>query len=64
MAVTEGYIRLGLTIILAIVILWILIRFRASKQPNKSSLDMLKERLERGEISEKEYEEAKRRQKK
>jgi|GEM_PF-3267148 len=58
------YIRLVLTGILVIIIIWILIRFRASKQPRKGSLDILKKRAERGEITKKAYEDARRKQKK
>lgn len=57
-----GNVRLIFSIIVLIALLWILFRFRASKNPTKSSLDILKERLEKGEITEADYEEAKRRQ--
>lgn len=59
----NGYVRLILSIVVAIVLLWILLRFREKKNPQKSSLDFLKERMENGDITEAEYEEAKRRQK-
>ncbi|MFD1038240.1 SHOCT domain-containing protein [Virgibacillus byunsanensis] len=58
----ESYIRFGLSIIIAIVLLGILLRFRAKRNPKKSSLDILKERLEKGEITEQEYEEARKKQ--
>lgn len=61
-AETEGYVRFIISILVAIVLLWILIRFRASKNPRKSSLDVLKERRDRGEITAKQYEEARKQQ--
>jgi len=60
--VIEGYVRFGLSIALALIILWILFRFRATKRPHKSSLDILKERAKRGEITQEEYEAARKRQ--
>lgn len=59
---TAGSIRFALSIIVAIVLLWILVRFRSSKNPRKNSLDILQERMEKGEITEREYEEAKKQQ--
>ncbi|SEQ73773.1 putative membrane protein [Virgibacillus subterraneus] len=60
---TEGYIRFGLSIIVAIILIVILIRFRAKKNPAKSSLDILKERHSKGEITKEEYDEARKQQK-
>ncbi|MGP4107624.1 SHOCT domain-containing protein [Virgibacillus sp. L01] len=60
---TEGYIRFGLSIIVAIILIVILVRFRAKKNPAKSSLDILKERHSRGEITEEEYQDARKQQK-
>lgn len=59
----EGYIRVVISIIVAIVLLWILIRFRASKKSSRSSLDILKERRDRGEITDEQYEQARKQQK-
>lgn len=55
---TEGYIRVILSIIVLIILLYILVRFRRGKNPAKDSLDILKERYEKGEITKEEYEEA------
>ncbi len=60
---TEGYIRLGLSIIVAIILTVILIRFRVKKNPAKSSLDILKGRQSKGEITEEEYQDARKQQK-
>jgi len=60
--VLKGYIRFGLTVIVAIALLWIILRYRDKKNPQKSSLDILKERLEQGEITEAEYQAAKKKQ--
>lgn len=60
--VLKGYIRFGLTVVVAIVLLWIILRYREKKNPQKSSLDILKERLEKGEITEAEYQEVKAKQ--
>ena len=59
---TEGSIRIGITIIVLIVILWILLNFRKKKNPAKTSLELLKERMEKGEITKEEYEAARRKQ--
>lgn len=59
---TEGSIRIGVTIIVLIVILWILLRFRTKKNPAKTSLDLLKERMEKGEITKEEYKAARKKQ--
>jgi len=59
---SESSIRIGLTIIVLIVILWILLKFRTKKNPAKTSLDLLKERMEKGEITKEEYEAARRKQ--
>ena len=58
---TEGYVRIILSVIVLIVLLVILFRFRATKNPAKDSLDILKERYEKGEITKKEYEDARKR---
>lgn len=58
----HGYTRIVLGIVVAIVLIWILIRFNSRRNPSESSLDVLKGRFERGEITEEDYEEAKRRQ--
>lgn len=60
--VLNGYIRLALSVIVAIVLLWILLKFNARSNPQESSLDILEKRYLRGEISEEDFEEAKRRQ--
>lgn len=60
----EGTIRLIITIIVVIVLLVILIRFRSRDDSNKSSsLEVLKERRDRGEMTNEQYEEAKKQQK-
>lgn len=55
-------IRIILSFILLVVIIVILTRFRAgnSRTEARDSLAIMKERLDRGEITEEEYEEAKR----
>ncbi|WP_087974450.1 hypothetical protein [Oceanobacillus rekensis] len=59
----EFNVRLVISAIIFIVIIIILIKFRAgtTKSNAKDSLAIMKEKLDRGEISEKDYEEAKRR---
>lgn len=56
---TESYVRLVIGIIVLIVLVWILIQFRAKKNPRPDSLEILRERMEKGEITEEEYEAAK-----
>ncbi|WP_234031475.1 SHOCT domain-containing protein [Lentibacillus cibarius] len=59
----EGYIRLGLTLVVLVVLVIILYRFRAGKSNRRqSSLEIMKERLEKGEITEEEYEKARKKQ--
>ncbi len=59
----EGYIRLGLTLVVLVVLVIILYRFRAGKSNRRqSSLEIMKERLEKGEITEEEYEKTRKEQ--
>ncbi|HLR61005.1 MAG TPA: SHOCT domain-containing protein [Lentibacillus sp.] len=59
----EGYIRLGLTVIILVMIVIILYRFNAGKSDRRqSSLEIMKERYEKGEITEEEYEKARKKQ--
>lgn len=60
----ESYIRLVLTIIVIIALAYILFKFRATKNPSEDSLDIMQERLEKGEMTKEDYEEAKKRQRK
>jgi len=55
-------LRLFLTIIVIVLLLYILIRFRAHRKTTSTSLEIMKERFERGEISEEAYERAKKQQ--
>ncbi|MEI3613209.1 SHOCT domain-containing protein [Pseudogracilibacillus sp. SO30301A] len=55
-------IRLIITIIVMIALAYILIRFRTNRNSTRSSLDMMKLRMERGEITEEDYKRAKERQ--
>lgn len=55
-------IRLILTIVVIIILAFILFRFRAKKNATRSSLDVMKERLEKGEITEEDYRRAKEKQ--
>lgn len=55
---TEGYVRIILSIIVLIVLIVIIARFRANRNPAKDSLDILKERYEKGEVSKEDYEDA------
>jgi putative membrane protein len=59
----ELNVRLVLSAIILIVIIIILIKFRVGKTKSnaKDSLAIMKEKLDRGDITEKDYEEAKRR---
>ena len=59
---TENSARMGLTIIVVIILGWILLLFRAKRNPARTSLDRLKERLENGESIEEQYEEARKKQ--
>ena len=54
----DGSIRLVFGIIVLIVLVWILIRFRAKKNPRPDSLEILRKRMEKGEITEADYEAA------
>lgn len=54
--------RLILTVIVIIALAYILIRFRVNKQTTRGSLEIMKERLEKGEITEEAYRLAKKRQ--
>lgn len=60
---TEFIIRIILSVIVLIVLVIILIRFsgKNSKSTARDSLDIMKERYEKGELSKEDYEEAKRR---
>jgi putative membrane protein len=55
----ESYVRLVLGVIVLIILVWILIRFRVKKHEKPDSLEILRERMEKGEITEEEYEAAK-----
>lgn len=59
---SSGIVRLILTVIVLIVIFIIVLRSRKSRSTSPNSLDLMKERLERGEITEEEFESARRRQ--
>lgn len=54
--------ELGLAMIAIIIIFWLLLLSRAKKNPPKGSLDLLKDKLEKGELTEEEYEAARRKQ--
>jgi len=54
-------VRLILSLIVLIVLAYILIKFRANQNSRGDSLDILQERLEKGEITQEDYDEAKRR---
>ncbi|MCM3740523.1 SHOCT domain-containing protein [Oceanobacillus luteolus] len=60
---TEMIIRLILAAILFVVIVIILVRFRRGKSNTdaRDSLEIMKERYEKGEITKEDYEEQKRR---
>lgn len=60
---TEMIIRLIITAVVIVVLAIILIRFRSGKSQTdaQDSLEIMKERYERGEITKADYEEAKRR---
>jgi len=57
-------VRIVFSVILLVVIIIILSKFRATKSKTnaRDSLTVMKERLERGEITEEDYENAKKRQ--
>lgn len=59
---SSGTVRLILTVIVIVVLFVILFRFRRSRRAPQDSLDFMKERLEKGEITEEEFEAARRRQ--
>lgn len=56
-------LRLIITAIVVIILLIILIRFRSTKERSKHSLDILRARRDRGEITSKQFEEARKQQK-
>jgi len=60
--ITEGIVRIGISIVVLLVILIILLKFREKSNPAKSSLELLKDRLEKGEITKEEYEAARKKQ--
>lgn len=53
-------VRILLTVLVFIALIYILYRFRAEKNPAQDSLEMLEERMEKGEVSFKDYLHAKR----
>ncbi|MDY0410375.1 SHOCT domain-containing protein [Virgibacillus soli] len=53
-------VRIILSIIVLIVLTIILVRFNAKKNPKRDSLEILKERFEKGEVSFADYLHAKR----
>lgn len=56
---TEGVVRTILSVIVVIVLIIILIRFTVkNKQPQKDSLNILKEKYENGEITKEAYDDA------
>lgn len=55
-------VRLFLTIVVIVILIYTLIKFRAYQNNSSSSLDMMKQRFERGEISKEAYERAKKQQ--
>ncbi|GGJ89105.1 hypothetical protein GCM10007063_09690 [Lentibacillus kapialis] len=59
----EGYIRFGLAIVILMMIAIILYRFNAGKSNRRqSSLEIMKERYEKGEITKEAYEKARKKQ--
>ena len=60
---TEFIVRIVLSAVVLVVLVIILIRFsgRNSQSSARDSLEIMKERYEKGEISKEDYEEAKRR---
>ncbi|MCG1027413.1 SHOCT domain-containing protein [Virgibacillus halodenitrificans] len=58
---TEPYIRLILGIFLLLIILYIVKRFKGDKQRRPDSLEIMKGKLAKGEITQEEYEEARKR---
>ncbi|WP_067726457.1 SHOCT domain-containing protein [Oceanobacillus damuensis] len=59
----ELIVRLVLSLVILIVLIVILSKFRSRKRPadGRDSLTIMKERMEKGEITEEEYIEAKKR---
>ncbi|HEY4600921.1 MAG TPA: hypothetical protein VIG73_06535 [Cerasibacillus sp.] len=53
-------VRILLTFLVFVALVYILFRFRADKNPAQDSLDLLEERMEKGEVSFKDYLHAKR----
>lgn len=55
-------VRLFLTIVVVVILIYTFIKFRAYQNNGGSSIDLMKQRFEKGEITKEAYEEAKRRQ--
>lgn len=53
---------MGLIMIAVIIIFWLILLSRAKKNPPKGSLDLLKDKLDKGELTQEEYDTAKRQQ--
>lgn len=53
---------IGLVMIGIIIIFWLILLSRAKKNPPKGSLDLLKDKLDKGELTQEEYDTAKRQQ--
>lgn len=53
---------MGLIMIAVIITFWLILLSRAKKNPPKGSLDLLKDKLDKGELTQEEYDTAKRQQ--
>lgn len=52
----------GLAMIAIIILFWLILLSRAKRNPPKGSLDLLKEKLDKGELTQEEYEAARKKQ--